>query len=297
MTLELIDSHHHLWRQDDLAWLQGPMQPRIFGPYESIRRDYLAAEYLQEAPAEGVTGSVYVQTNWPAGRALEEVAWVQQVHDETGWPQAMVSFADLFDPDAGELITASTRTSGLVHGVRIQLHWHENPAFRFASAPDRMTDPIFQGNLDRLAGLGLSFELQVFPSQMAKAAELVARHPGTTFVLVHAGMLESTEERHLTPWLEGMTLLAEQPNVRVKLSGQGTFVHRVDQELISFVADTTIRLFGSERCMWGSNFPVEKIWTEFAPLVTAWKTALSAHSDEVQRDVFAGTARDTYQLG
>ena len=54
----IIDGHHHIWRQADLPWLSGPMLPRIFGPYEPIRRDYPCEEYLADATPHGVTGSV-----------------------------------------------------------------------------------------------------------------------------------------------------------------------------------------------------------------------------------------------
>ena len=60
----IVDAHHHIWHQADLPWLVGPMQPRIFGPYEPIRRDYPIREYLDDLSGNGVVKSVYVQTNW-----------------------------------------------------------------------------------------------------------------------------------------------------------------------------------------------------------------------------------------
>ena len=97
----VIDAHHHVWRQADLAWLQGPPQPRIFGEYAAIRRDYPIEEYAAEARAAGVVRSVYVQTNWPAGREEEEVAWVQAEADRHGFPHAIVGYADLAAPTVG----------------------------------------------------------------------------------------------------------------------------------------------------------------------------------------------------
>src|SRR6185295_4861921 len=94
---DIVDAHHHIWRQADLAWLSGPMQPRIFGPYEPIRRDYPIQEYLDDLKGTGVTRSVYVQTNWPPGKAVDEVRWVQSVADQSGWPHAIVGSADLMD--------------------------------------------------------------------------------------------------------------------------------------------------------------------------------------------------------
>jgi Predicted metal-dependent hydrolase of the TIM-barrel fold len=292
----LVDAHHHIWRRADLAWLQGPMVPRIFGAYEPIRRDYPIEEYLADAVPAGVAASVYVQTNWPLERSLDEVRWVQEVHEQTGWPSAIVGCADLFAVEAAGVIAAELAASPLLRGIRLQLHWHEDERFRFASAPDRMNDPVLRRNVARLADLGLVFELQVFSSQMADAARFVAALPRVTFVLLHAGMLESAAEEHVAPWLAGLDLLAEQPNLTVKLSGQGTFVHRVDEELIELVARASLERFGPERCMFGSNFPIEKLWTDYGTLLGAWKNALGSQPEAVRREVFSDTARRVYAL-
>jgi predicted TIM-barrel fold metal-dependent hydrolase len=292
----IVDAHHHLWRRSDLPWLQGPMVPRIFGPYEPIRRDYLAAEYIAEAEACGVTASVYVQTNWPLERSVEEVRWVRSVQEETGWPSAMVACADLFAPDAAEQLRAVHEAGELVSGIRLQLHWHEREEYRFAAAPDSMNDPVFRGNLARLADYGWIFELQVFPGQFDDALRLVEDFPALTFVLVHAGMPEGPEEAHLGPWRAGLARFAEQPNVVAKLTGQGTFVRRLDTRMIEIVAAECLARFGADRCLWGSNFPVEKLWTDYPSLVGAWLQALEGLSDQERSAVLSGTARRVYRL-
>ena len=144
--------------------------------------------------------------------------------------------------------------------------------------------------------LGWSFELQVFPGQMADAAELVAAFPDTTFVLVHAGMLVDTDASTVRAWEVGLRELARLDNVVVKLSGQGTFVHRVDPVLIALVADRVVDLFGPRRAMFGTNFPIEKLWTPMSVLLDAWRDALSGLSSEEQDWVFAKTARRVYRL-
>src|SRR5688500_18033366 len=99
MTIPVIDAHHHIWRQADLQWLTGPMDPRIFGPYQPLRRDYPIDEFLADIAGSGVVASVYVQANWAPQRAEDEVAWVQRTADESGWPHAIVSYADLLAQD------------------------------------------------------------------------------------------------------------------------------------------------------------------------------------------------------
>lgn len=292
----IVDAHHHIWRLHDLPWLSGPMIPRIFGPYEPLRRDYLAPEYVADATAAGIDASVYVQANWPLERSVDEVRWVQSVHEQTGWPHAIVGSADLFREDAGDVFAAQAAASPLMRGTRLQLHWHEDESLRFASAPDRMHDPLLRANVARLADLGWVFELQVFSGQMKDAARLVADFPDTTFVLVHAGMLESASDRHVAPWREGMERLAQLPNLVVKLTGQGTFVHRVDRDLIALVTGTCLELFGPGRCLWGTNFPVESLWTDFRALVDAWLDVLRAYPEDVQRAVLGHTAGRVYAL-
>lgn len=292
----IVDAHHHIWRQRDLPWLAGEMVPRIFGPYDAIRRDYPAEEYIAEARDCGITQSVYVQANWPLDRSLDEVRWVQAVHEATGWPSAVIGSSDLFSEDAPETMRRQAAASPLVRGTRLQLHWHEHEEYRFASGPARMRDPVFRQNIAALRDLGWVFELQVFPEQMVDAADLVSACPDTTFVLVHAGMLIGTGEDTVRAWRAGLRELAQLPNVIVKLTGQGTFVHRVDLPLISLVTDHVLDLFGPRRVMFGTNFPIEKIWTPMEPLVDAWRHALSGLSTEDESWAFADTARAVYRL-
>ena len=104
--IPIIDAHHHIWRQADLPWLQGPMVPRIFGPYEPIRRDYPIEEFLADISGTGIEKSVYVQCNWAKDKAVDEVAWVQSVADAHGWPHAIVGYADMTGPQVEEALDA-----------------------------------------------------------------------------------------------------------------------------------------------------------------------------------------------
>jgi predicted TIM-barrel fold metal-dependent hydrolase len=289
----IVDSHFHIWRQADLPWLLGPMQPRIFGSYEPIRRDYPISEYLGDCRPVGVTEAVYVQANWAVDRNLDEVAFVSQASEESGFPIAIVAYADMLAEDARPQLDRLARNAR-VRGVRMQLHWHENTLYRFASGPDLARDPRVAANVGRLAEYGFSFDLQVFAGQMAGAAELAAACPKVTFVLQHAGMLEDLSPEGIATWRAGMTALAKQPNIVSKLSGLGTFLRRNDPQQIAFIIGETLGLFGPERCLFGSNFPIEKLWTTYAELVAAHRAAVP---QATQAAVFNETARRVYRLG
>jgi predicted TIM-barrel fold metal-dependent hydrolase len=291
----IVDAHHHIWRQADLAWLSGPMQPRIFGPYEPIRRDYPIREYLDDLAGSGVVRSVYVQTNWPNDHFEDEAAWVQQTADEHGWPHALVAYADFGVDDVRPQLDRLARYK-LVRGARMQLHWHENPLYRFAARPDLCADPAIRRNVARLADYGWSFDLQVFAPQMAEAAGLAESCPAVTFVLQHAGMWEDRSPEGRAAWRAGMARLASRPNIVSKLSGLGTFIHRNDVAHIIDVLDDTVAIFGAERCLFGSNFPIEKLWTGYRDLVEAYRTAATRLRPEQRDAIFTATATRVYRL-
>ncbi len=288
----MIDAHFHIWRQADLPWLSGPMQPRIFGPYEPIRRDYPIAEYMADATSAGMTGAVYVQANWPVNRYVEEAAFVAEASDQSGFPIAIVAYADMLAEDVRPQLDALARNRR-VCGVRMQLHWHENPLYRFAASPELAREPVLQRNVARLADYGWSFDLQVFAGQMAGAAELAAACPGVTFVLQHAGMLEDLSPQGVADWRSGMALLAARPNIVSKLSGLGTFLRRNDPAHVTMIARETLALFGRDRCLFGSNFPIEKLWTTYPELFAAHWAAVPEGD---RAAVFSSTAKRVYRL-
>ena len=292
MKAGIVDAHFHIWRQADLPWLLGPMQPRIFGPYEPIRRDYPIEEFLADCRTAGVTQAVYVQANWAPERFLDEVRFVAEASEHSGFPIAIVAYADMLAGDVRPQLDQLARHES-VRGVRMQLHWHENQLYRFAASPDLARDERLQANVARLAQYGWSFDLQVFAPQMAGAAELASACPDVTFVLQHAGMLEDVSPHGVEEWRAGMRLLAARANVVSKLSGLGTFLRTNNPEHIGLVVGETLGLFGPERCLFGSNFPIEKLWTSYRELMDAHRAAVP---EAMRADVFGNTARRVYRL-
>jgi predicted TIM-barrel fold metal-dependent hydrolase len=217
------------------------------------------------------------------------------VSDTEGWPHAIVGYADLLADSAPQTLKALAKIPR-VRGIRMQLHWHENPLYRFATAPDVMNGALFRKNFAHVAGNNLSFDLQVFTSQMKDAANLAAAFPGVTFVLQHAGMLEDKSMEGRAHWREGMKRLADQPNIVSKLSGLGTFIQRNDAAHVADVIHETVAIFGSERCLFGSNFPIEKLWTNYADLVTAHRTAVAKYQPNEQVALLHDTASRVYRV-
>jgi len=230
-----------------------------------------------------------------AGEEVAEVGAQVDGGDLLGFPHGITGFANLADP-----AVASTLDRELEHpnlrGIRQQLHWHQDPLYRFAARPDIMNDEAWRRGLREVAKRGLVFELQVFPSQMADAARLARDFPDFTLVLMHAGMQHDRSEAGLSAWRAGMDALAACPNVVTKLSGLGTFEHRCTPALWGPIVRETVERFGPSRCMYGSNFPVEKLWARYADEIAATRASIADLSESEQREVMAGTAERVYRI-
>jgi predicted TIM-barrel fold metal-dependent hydrolase len=296
MSFEIVDAHHHIWRKDKTPWLNGPVVPRIFGDYEPIKRDYGIREFAADAKPSGVAKSVYIQINVAPGDEVWEVEWAAAEGRRHDLVNAIVSFADLADPGVGDILDRQM-ASGPIRGVRQQLHWHTNPAFRFQPTPDLMLDPRWARGLRAVAARGLHFELQVFPRQYASSLKLVDRHPEATFILLHAGMPDDLSEDGLRVWIKGLEEFARRPNVLAKISGLGTFSRSCDAREWKPIIERTVDTFGPDRCLFGSNFPIEKLWTDYTILIEAIRGGLSGYHPVERQAVLRDTAIRVYKLG
>lgn len=291
----MIDAHHHIWRQADLPWLMGPEQSRIFGPYAPIMRDYGTREFLADIAGTGITKSVYVQANWAAERFEDEVAWVQDEADQHGTISGIVGYADFTQDDVHPQL-GLLKKYPLMRGIRQQFHWHANPLYKFAQDPDLCRNPNVQRNVAVLGEYGWSFDLQVFAGQMEGAAELARACPDVTFILQHAGMKEDTTPAGHATWADGMKRLAQCPNVVSKLSAFGTFIHRNDPAFIKEMVTDAVAIFGANRCLYGSNYPIEKLWTSYTALFHAFQDAAKDMTTADRNAIFNDTAARVYRL-
>ncbi|MEP3665719.1 MAG: amidohydrolase family protein, partial [Roseibium sp.] len=215
--------------------------------------------------------------------------------DSYGTIAGIVGYADFTGQDVtGQL--DRLKKYPLMRGIRQQFHWHENPLYRFAQDPDLCRDSQVRKNVARLADYGWSFDLQVFSGQMEGAAELARSCPDVTFILQHAGMKEDTSAAGHKIWKDGMKRLADCPNVVSKLSAFGTFIHKNDPEFIAQMVTDTEKIFGADRCMFGSNYPIEKLWTSYTELFHAFQDAASTLSKKKQSAIFNDTAARVYRL-
>lgn len=292
--LKVIDSHHHIWRKADLPWM-AQNKPRIFGDYTALKRDYTIEEFKSDVAPANVVKSVYLQANWDYDRSVEEAQWVADVGATHGMPNGIVANADLRSPDVERLLDAYAAIPA-VKGIRQHLHWHRNPKFSYIEAPDVFDHDDWRRGMRHLADRGFSFDLQIFPSQMQAVVGMLGAFADTTFILNHAGMLDARDDESIAVWRSGMETLAKCPNLVVKFTGLGTFDHKSSPELMRPMIPESIRLFGAGRCMYGSNFPIEKLWTTYKTYFDNVVEAVGEVSDADRHEIFYGTASRAYRL-
>ena len=288
-----VDAHIHLWKLDGLRypWLTPPFaDDGPNGSVEAIARDYLPADYLKDASGYNVIKAVHIDAGAHSDDAVAETRWLQSLSD-TGLPTAIVAFAALNAPDVESLLAAHVE-SPAVRGIRHILNWHANPKRTYTPA-NLLDDPAFARGYALLGKYGLSFDLQIYPGQMAQGVALAARHPDIPVILNHMGM---PVDGDLSVWRAGMKQLVALPHVAVKISGMG-FIDRqwTDAAMRPLVLET-IDIFGAERCLFASDFPTDKLFNTYGRALDFYADLTRDFSDGERDDLFAANAERIYKI-
>lgn len=293
--IPFIDAHVHLWDLKRLRypWLMPPFTDSgPNGSVEAIAQTYRPADYRADAARWNVIGAVHVEAGAHPGDALAETAWLEQQCDETGLPSAIVAYAALDDPQVERLLAAHA-AHPQVRGIRQIVNWHTDPQ-RTYTPRDVTGDAAWERGFALLARHGLSFDLQCYPGQMAGLARLIARHPDTQVILNHAGMPVDPD---LGEWRAGMRALAALPNVATKLSGFGFVDRACPPARISPLVLEAIEVFGTDRAMFASDFPTDKLFAGFDAHLGAYHAIVAGFTPVEQRALFGANADRLYRLG
>jgi predicted TIM-barrel fold metal-dependent hydrolase len=297
----VIDAHHHLWdlQACRYPWLMARGVRRFFGDPTPIQRDYLVGDLLRDAAGVPLAGSVHVQVGVAPGDELAETRWLQGVAEGTGnpagLPNAIVAGCDLADAALPARLQEQRHHPNL-RGVR-QIVGRAPHDEHQARSDALLDDPAWQAGLAQLAAQGLSFDLQMIPSQASRVARVLARVPQLRVALCHCGSPWDRSPSGLAAWAAGLRTLASLPNLWCKLSGFGMFDPQWTVDSMRPVVETVIGIFGARRCMFGSNFPVEKLVLDYGTLwarYAAWTDGLDA---DARRRLFAGSAAEFYRIG
>ena len=322
--LPIVDTHHHLWATLPAGLPQGA---------EQQDHTYLLPQFASDiASGHRVTHTVYVEchnryrTNGPAElRPVGETEFAAEIGEQSDTGQhgparvcAMVGSADLsLGARVRPVLEAHIEAGrGRFRGVRATAAYDADPVIGNTTAsPGAYRLPEFRAGVAELTALGLSLDAWVFFHQLDDVAHLARACPDTPIIMGHCGgplgygPYAGRRDEVFASWKAKVAAVAQCPNVVVKLGGMVIRLAAIDFGTLPAplssadiakrwgpYVSTCIDLFGPDRCMFESNFPVEKQGTGWVALWNAFKRITEGASDSERHALFSGTARRIYRL-
>ena len=313
--MNVCDPHFHLW---DLC--ERP-NPNLGEGINQTLPVYRAEDYARDMSTLPellkLTSAVHVETvvgqmagGFPLD-AVEETAWVrnQLESGEENLPFGVVGYVHLArDATESEQMLAQHQVAagGRFRGVRMILNHHPNNPYLTWPQVERgdfVQSRIFQEGIALLGEKGLSFDLQCNPHQLEDAANVFVKYPQTRVILNHLGLMHDGEDdAHEQIWREGMRALSEVPHVYAKLSmlwfARNNFHQNAAEEAkIRDMVREVMDLFGSDRCMFASNYPVEKVQgISIETLYSKFLNWTEDMSDTERSSLFHDTGARVYKI-
>ena len=292
----VIDAHHHFWDlSNDLPWLKHARVPFRYGDYSPICRDYMPTEYRADIAGWPVVGSVYVEAEWNRDRAADESCWAAAVARQYGLPSAIVAWCDFAQPAAGQLLAAHASVP-IVRGVRHKPTTAPTPGDAKRGAPGSMDDPAWRDGYALLERHGFSYDLQTPWWHLDAAAELARDFPGTHIVVNHTGLPADRSPEALAAWRRALEGVAAQENVAIKISGIGRPGLPWEVEANAPVIRDAVEIFGVDRAMFASNFPVDSLVGKFDTIFSGFFAATADRPEHDRDKLFHDNAVRIYRL-
>lgn len=291
--MRLIDTHLHFWdqRRDDLRypWLQPGVAHPILGDIDAIKSPLFdPAAFLAETRFACVDKVVHVEADARPANVMSEPDWVDSVATRAGLETAIVVHLDLGAPSAGEHVRSLGRRSS-IRGVR-----DFGLAAYLRRTSDQATGRAFEANLQAMAEAGLLLDLDCAWEDMAAARSLAQEHPRLTIVLEHIGYPRRRDDEYFARWSLAIRDLALARNVHCKLSGLGMTDRNWTVESLRRWVSTALEAFEPSRCMFGSNWPVDRIASSYDALVAAFFELIGTCSASEREAICSANAEKLY---
>ena len=266
-SIPFIETHHHLWELDRFPyrWLRDPGTAghnRRLGEYKMIRTDWGVERLLREFYGSNVIKSVHVEGDSGAADPVAETAWLQSIAGRHGFPHAIVVFCDLQREGAEEQLARHADFKN-TRGVRIREH------------PDDPAAPTFRKAYAALKRHDFSYELNASPGKLISGRDVATAYPSVQMILGHAGFPLERTPGYYDRWKREISALAEADNVACKISGLGMVDHRWTVESIRPWVLHCIEAFGVDRAMFGTNWPVDILYSTYLRQIDAYRTIVA----------------------
>jgi predicted TIM-barrel fold metal-dependent hydrolase len=293
--VRLVDAHHHLvnLKRLEYPWIhrQDRVLKALLDDYFDVAKDYSVGDYRRDVAGRP---ALSVACEFGAADSVAEATWVQRCSHESGVPTAFIAGVDLTDPRLPETL-AHYRDLPVVRAVRQPLYWADDPLRRLGARPDYLTDSAWWRGFERVAEEGLVWDLQVYDEQLPSTHDLIRSFPETRIVLEAAGWPLDQSDEGFARWADRLREVSQFPNVTLKLQGLALIFGPTTDALRRWVR-AAVEIFGAERCMFATHFPVDQLLWSFEELVGTLVTILDDRSPEDREWFFSGCAEREYGL-
>ncbi|OCA93584.1 amidohydrolase family protein [Actinobaculum suis] len=295
----VVDAHHHFWEPHlgRQPWLRPDAHiPFRYGDYEAIKVDFLPPDLIElaESIELNLVGSVTMETEWELDDPIGEMIYTQGLKDKYGLPNAAVAHAVLRDPNVDEIIE-KLADMPIVRSVRNKPGQADSPR-EAEGNPSLLSDPQWQKGYGLLGEFGLSFDLQVAWWHMYEARTVLERYPDIPLIINHSGLPADRAPAMLQGWKAALEFMAQYPQVSIKISGIGLKDTPWTVENNRPIVETIVEIFGIDRVMFASNFPVDGIAGSFADIWNGFRTITKNWSRAEQEKAYARNAIKVYGL-
>jgi predicted TIM-barrel fold metal-dependent hydrolase len=293
-AVPLVDCNVHLWDQaaNPIFWLTDRTLVRdMLGNYDSLPDTYTLADYMRDVAGHDVRGIVWSDAG--ADDPIAAAEWVQRQCDELQMPGALVTLGNPADDGFAELVELFCALP-FARSVRVRLV----PALvQGGSERTLLDDEVAMTNLELLAKRELVATLEATGDQLPVVAAVARDLPSLRIVVDHFGWPENPTEEQLGPHRERLAAIAAASNTATRIDAIGTIfgdwaIDRVRPWLRAAIAE-----FGPDRCMVGSDLPIERLRSSFSSLFDAYREIFSDLTDDARDALFGATARHWYRVG
>jgi predicted TIM-barrel fold metal-dependent hydrolase len=244
---------------------------------------YWADDWIAESRFANVVKSIHVECAVGTPDPVEETRWVQSFADRLGHPHGIVAEVHLAEPDAAEVLERQLAFTNL-RGVR-----------DFGEG-DYELDPAWRRGFALLAGHGLVADLDSRPERFADVKSLASAFPDTLIAVDHAGLPLRRDEEYLAFWRGELADLAEAPNVIIKVSALGMGDPHWTVESMRPLVLHCIESFGVERTVFGTNWPVDRLFSSYPDVIDAYAAIIAGFSAAEQTAMFSGNAERYFRI-
>jgi predicted TIM-barrel fold metal-dependent hydrolase len=296
--IPIVDVHQHFWQlgKNYYPWLCNPVPVHFrYGDYSSIKCDYMPANYRRDFGPNPVVKTVHEEAWWNPADPVGETNWVTKIAAEYELPTALVANGPLAREDIGEVLSGHAKSS-LTRGIRNFPKPAVNPGEAKRGENGSMDDPKWRNGYAILERYGFSADIQTPWWHFDALCALAADFPKTQIIVVPAGLPSDRSAEGLAGWRRALEKAAAYPNVAIKLSGIGEPGLPWSLNANGPIIRDAIKIFGVERGMFASNFPVDSIVGSFETIYDGFRSAVADLPLPDQRRLFHDNAVRIYRL-